>query len=227
MSNRNMVELIKENKIRILVVSIAVILAIIAAIAAGCAASGLANEGADSSAAETIAEDSHDAEVMVGEDPEAEATEESEVSDSASATDASSEGGGSNLSQLDKSADQSSPQNGSGETEATGASSSTAQGSSSQTPQKKWVEDTESVWIVDTAAWTEEIPIYSTSERSICNICGADITGNTTAHSKAHMLAGEGSGYHSEVTQMITGYNTIQHPEVGHWETRVTGGHWE
>ncbi len=94
-------------------------------------------------------------------------------------------------------------------------------------PQRKWVEDTEQVWIVDKAAWTESIPIYSTVEVSICNICGQDITGNTSAHAKAHMKAGEGSGHHSEVRREITGYDTVSHAEQGHWETKVVGGHWE
>lgn len=94
-------------------------------------------------------------------------------------------------------------------------------------PQKHWVEDTEQVWVEETAAWTEREPIYATKEVSICNICNTDVTGNTTAHGKAHMLAGEGSGHHSEVRQIVTGYNTISHAATGHWETRIVGGHWE
>lgn len=93
--------------------------------------------------------------------------------------------------------------------------------------QKAWVEDTERIWVVDTDAWTESVPVYSTVEVSICNVCGADVTGNATAHGKAHMLAGEGSGHHSEVRQTITGYNTVHHEAKGHYEERVVGGHWE
>lgn len=93
--------------------------------------------------------------------------------------------------------------------------------------QKKWVEDTEQVWVEDKAAWSEQVPVYGTKEVSICNICGEDITGNASAHGKAHMIAGEGSGHHSEVRQTVTGYNTVSHPAEGHWETRVVGGHWE
>ena len=93
--------------------------------------------------------------------------------------------------------------------------------------QKKWVEDTEQVWVEDKAAWSEQVPVYGTKEVSICNICGQDITGNTSAHGKAHMIAGEGSGHHSEVRREVTGYNTVSHPAEGHWETRVVGGHWE
>lgn len=94
-------------------------------------------------------------------------------------------------------------------------------------PQRKWIEDTEQVWVVDKAAWTESVPVYSTVEVSICNICGQDVTGNTSAHAKAHMKAGEGSGHHSEVRREITGYDTVSHAEEGHWETRVIGSHWE
>lgn len=94
-------------------------------------------------------------------------------------------------------------------------------------PQKKWVEDTEQVWIEDRAAWSEQVPIYGSKEVSICNVCGADVTGNAASHGKAHMLAGEGSGHHSEVRQVVTGYNTVSHAAEGHWETRITGGHWE
>lgn len=105
----------------------------------------------------------------------------------------------------------------------------TSSAGSGQAPaqQKKWVEDTEQVWVEDKAAWSEQVPVYGTREVSICNICGEDITGNTSAHGKAHMLAGEGSGHHSEVRREVTGYSTVSHPAEGHWETRVVGGHWE
>ena len=97
---------------------------------------------------------------------------------------------------------------------------------SQNAPQKTWVEDTERVWVVDREAWTESAPIYSTVEVSICNICGTDITGNTSAHAKEHMKAGEESGHHSETRQKIIGYSTVNHKEEGHWETRAVGGHW-
>ena len=57
--------------------------------------------------------------------------------------------------------------------------------------------------------------------------CLQDITGNTSAHAKEHMKAGEGSGHHSEIRQIVTGYNTVSHKKEGHWETRVVGGRWE
>lgn len=102
--------------------------------------------------------------------------------------------------------------------------------SSDPTPtqsQKIWVEDTERVWVIDKEAWTESVPVYSTMEVSICNICGTDITGSTSSHAKEHMRAGEGSGHHSETRQKIAGYESVSHKEEGHWETKVVGGHWE
>lgn len=116
---------------------------------------------------------------------------------------------------------------GSATSASTSASSQSTPPSSQSAPQRKWVEETQQVWVEDRAAWTESVPVYGTKEVSICNVCGADITGNTSAHGKAHMMAGEGSGHHSEVRQVVTGHNTVSHPAEGHYETRVTGGHWE
>lgn len=68
------------------------------------------------------------------------------------------------------------------------------------------------------AAYDEQVPITEMREFSICNVCGADITNNTTSHTKAHALAGEGGGYHSEWREVVTGYNTVHHDAV--YETR-------
>ena len=95
--------------------------------------------------------------------------------------------------------------------------------------QKKpvWVVDYEDVWVEDSPEWDESVPIHGYTEVSICNICGADITGNTAAHGKQHMLAGEGSGHHSEVRDAVVGYETVHHGAEGHWERVESGGHWE
>ena len=95
--------------------------------------------------------------------------------------------------------------------------------------QKKpvWVVDYEDVWVEDSPAWDESVPVHDYTEVSICNICGADITGNTAAHGKQHMLAGEGSGHHSEVRDTVVGYETVHHGAEGHWERVESGGHWE
>ena len=81
--------------------------------------------------------------------------------------------------------------------------------------------------VVDSPEWDESVPIYGSTEVSVCNVCGADVTGNTAAHGKQHMLAGEGSGHHSEVRETVVGYETVHHDATGHWERAESGGHWE
>ena len=68
------------------------------------------------------------------------------------------------------------------------------------------------------AAYDEQVPITEMREYSICSTCGADITGNTSAHMKAHMLNGENGNFHSEWRETVTGYNTVHHDAV--YETR-------
>lgn len=68
------------------------------------------------------------------------------------------------------------------------------------------------------AAYDEQVPITEMREYSICSTCGADITGNTSAHMKAHMLNGENGSFHSEWRETVTGYNTVHHDAV--YETR-------
>ena len=87
--------------------------------------------------------------------------------------------------------------------------------------------DYEDAWIEDSPEWDEFVPVYGSMEVSVCNICGADVTGNTAAHGKQHMLAGEGSGHHSEVLETVVGYETVHHGAKGHWERVESGGHWE
>ena len=69
------------------------------------------------------------------------------------------------------------------------------------------------------AAYDEQVPITEMQEFSICNQCGADITGNTTAHLKnSYLNGGNCSGYHSEWREVVTGYQTVHHEAV--YETR-------
>lgn len=81
-----------------------------------------------------------------------------------------------------------------------------------------WVAQTEQRWVQDSAAWDE--PVYSQEARTICNTCGADISGNATAHLVASGRHGC-SGYHTEVVQIQTG--TVHHDATGHYETVTTG----
>lgn len=93
------------------------------------------------------------------------------------------------------------------------ASSSNTNGSSSSTKQShthNWVPQYKTVhhdavyeqkYVVDQEAYTQEL--------EICNQCGTDITGNASAHNKAHALAGESGGWHAEFVTV---------PEQGHYE---------
>ena len=64
-------------------------------------------------------------------------------------------------------------------------------------------------------AWDEQVPITEMKEFSICNQCGADITGRYIEHFEANDGC---SGYHSEWREVVTGYNTVHHDAV--YETR-------
>lgn len=68
------------------------------------------------------------------------------------------------------------------------------------------------------AAYDEQVPITEMKAHDICNVCGADITNNVTAHTKAHALAYEGGGWHTEWREEVTGYQTVHHDAV--YETR-------
>ena len=61
-------------------------------------------------------------------------------------------------------------------------------------------------------AWTEQVPRYEQQARTICNTCGADITGNVAPHIKNHMLNGENGSYRTEYVQVQVGTDTIEHP---------------
>lgn len=69
------------------------------------------------------------------------------------------------------------------------------------------------------AAYDEQVPIKEMREFSICNDCGADITGNAWEHVKDHMINDTGNGgYHTEWRETVVGYNTVHHDAV--YETR-------
>ena len=69
------------------------------------------------------------------------------------------------------------------------------------------------------AAYDEQVPITEMKAYSICNDCGADITGNTYEHVKDHMINDTGNGgYHTEWRETVVGYNTVHHDAV--YETK-------
>lgn len=67
-------------------------------------------------------------------------------------------------------------------------------------------------------AYDEQVPVTEMKAYSICNACGADITGNTSDHMYNHMINDEIGGYHTEWREVVTGYNTVHHDAV--YETR-------
>ena len=83
-----------------------------------------------------------------------------------------------------------------------------------------WVAVTETRTVVDQPAYDEQVPVTEMKEFSICNQCGADITGRYIEHFEAN----DGCpGYHSEWREVVTGYQTVHHDAVTHTETVTTG----
>ena len=123
------------------------------------------------------------------------------------------------------SSSQSKPSSGSG-------SSSSSKPEPAPTPQpatkdphegKTWHEaeyKTEKVWVVDEEACTWQRPIYEEHDAAICNTCGAEITDNLD-HIFEHMKNGENGSYRCETVRTLVGYETVNEPEVGHWETKT------
>ncbi len=85
-------------------------------------------------------------------------------------------------------------------------------------------------------AWTEEVPVYDTVARDICNGCKQDITGFVWDHIEEQMLAGNIScgGFTTDWKQVQVGTNTVNHPAVTEkkwiidkeaWNETVTKGY--
>lgn len=92
---------------------------------------------------------------------------------------------------------------------------------------------------VITESWTEQIPIYGISEREICNGCGVDMTDWSFEQMKQHTISNIDTNpmcgaWHSEIIQVITGYETINHPaeygtrwvvDKAAWSEKVVSGY--
>lgn len=83
--------------------------------------------------------------------------------------------------------------------------------------QHSWVAQTEQRYVVDTAAWDEQIP-YSVWKCLKCNIIFS-----SKAEAEAHFTNYALQGDLTHNGTVITQYETVHHPEVGHWETVTTG----
>lgn len=69
------------------------------------------------------------------------------------------------------------------------------------------------------AAYDEQVPVTEMKAYSICSTCGADITGNTSAHVKNHLMIGDDKGgYYTEWRETVVGYKTVHHDAV--YETK-------
>ena len=77
------------------------------------------------------------------------------------------------------------------------------------------------VKVVDKKAYTYEEPIYEKHDRTICKVCGADITDNCSEHNKQHALNGEPVSYHNVWVNVQVGTKTVTVPEKSHYETKI------
>ena len=66
-----------------------------------------------------------------------------------------------------------------------------------------------------------DAPIYEYHDAAICNTCGAEITDCYGEHMKEHMQKGENGSYRCETVKEIVGYEKVEVPELGHYETKV------
>lgn len=116
------------------------------------------------------------------------------------------------------------------------SSKTNSSSSSSKTTSATWHEavyktvnhpaETEQVKVVDKEAYTYDEPVYEYQYRTICLTCGADITGNTTAHNKQHALNGENVNWGTRKIEVQTGTKTVTVPEEYHYETVVIKEAW-
>lgn len=123
------------------------------------------------------------------------------------------------------SSSQSKPSSGSGSSSSSSSkpAPATQPATKDQHEGKTWHEaeyKTEKVWVVDEEACTWQRPIYEEHEAAICNTCGAEITDNLD-HIFEHMDKGENGSYRCETVRTLVGYETVNEPEVGHWETKT------
>lgn len=126
------------------------------------------------------------------------------------------------------SSSQSKPSSGSGSSSSSKPEPAPATQPATKDPHegKTWYDaeyKTEKVWVVDEEGYTWQKPIVEGQWRTICNICGADITEDVTGHDKTyHLPYGDDFSYSDKWIEQITGYETITVPEKGHYETKTT-----
>lgn len=124
------------------------------------------------------------------------------------------------------SSSQSKPSSGSGSSSSSKPAPATQPATKDPHEGKTWYDaeyKTEKVWVVDEEGYTWQKPIYEKHTATICNICGAEITGNVQGHDEAvHLPNGDDFSYRVETVSNIVGYETVEVPEKGHYETKTT-----
>ena len=155
-------------------------------------------------------------------------TSESKKNNTASTNSSSNKNNSSSNSSKPSSKPSNSSSNNSGSSKPSNNSGSNSSSSKPAEHKHEWVAQYKTVNVPEKghneqvlvqAAYDEQVPITEMQEFSICNQCGADITGNTTAHMKnSYLNGGNCSGYHSEWREVVTGYKTVHHDAV--YETR-------
>lgn len=124
------------------------------------------------------------------------------------------------------SSSQNKPSSGSGSSSSSKPAPATQPATKDPHEGKTWHDaeyKTEKVWVVDEEGYTWQKPIVEGQWRTICNICGADITEDVTGHDKTyHLPYGDDFSYSDKWIEQITGYETITVPEKGHYETKTT-----
>ena len=93
--------------------------------------------------------------------------------------------------------------------------------------KEAWTEEvvhpaeTKQEWVVDKEAWTENILKY----KCVCNGCHAEFASDEEwiAHSKENAMNGD---YNHMGYSNVPYYETVEHPEEGHYETVVVKPSW-
>lgn len=107
-----------------------------------------------------------------------------------------------------------------------GSSSSKSESSKAEETKHThtWVNISEQVKVIDQEAYSYEEDVYEYKVRTICNDCGADITGNTDHifDEIAKNPNAKGS-YRAEKVKVKTGTKIVEVPEEFHYETKTIG----
>ena len=156
-------------------------------------------------------------------------TSESKKNNTASTSNSNSNKNNSSSSSSKPSSKPSNSSNNSGSSKPSNNSGSSTNNSKPSEHKHEWVAQYKTVNVPEKghneqvlvqAAYDEQVPITEMKAHSICNQCGADLTGlDIDAHFKnSYFNGGDCGGYHTEWREDVTGYKTVHHDAV--YETR-------